>query len=406
MANLEGHRAPRSKLGRVAILLTAVVGMGALSIDMFLPSLPALAEHYRTDSATAQLTVTLFLVGLAAAQLVFGPLSDRFGRRVVLIGGLSVYTVAGLACALAPGIRLLIAARVLQAFGAGSGPVVARAIVRDVYEREQAARALALMSTAQALTPILAPVLGGFLHVAFGWRSVFYVLAGFGAVFVLGALSLVRETNVRRDATALQPARLAENLRALLGSPAYLGYVAAVSLMFCGQFAFISGSSFVLIGGLGVAPDVYGFCFGSVAVGLMGGSFATSRITPRVGIDRMVLIGTALGACAGIAMAALAWGGARSVAAVIAPDVLLCHGPRARRAECGGGRGGTVSAHGGPRRRGARRRADDGLGGLRNRRRTAGRRHSRRRWRAPSPRRDSPRSSASTFARTRSGAAG
>ena len=113
--------------------------MGALSIDMFLPSLPALAAHYRTDSATAQLTVTLFLVGLAAAQLVFGPLSDRFGRRVVLIGGLSVYTVAGLACALAPGIRLLIAARVLQAFGAGSGPVVARAIVRDVYEREQAA---------------------------------------------------------------------------------------------------------------------------------------------------------------------------------------------------------------------------------------------------------------------------
>jgi DHA1 family bicyclomycin/chloramphenicol resistance-like MFS transporter len=240
----DGLPAPPSGLGRVAILLTAVVGMGALSIDMFLPSLPALAEHYRTDSATAQLTVTLFLVGLAAAQLVFGPLSDRFGRRVVLIGGLSVYTVAGIACALAPGIRLLIAARVLQAFGAGSGPVVARAIVRDVYEREQAARALALMSTAQALTPILAPVLGGFLHVAFGWRSVFYVLAGFGALFVLGALSLVRETNVRRDATALQPARLAENLRALLGSPAYLGYVAAVSLMFCGQFAFISGSSF------------------------------------------------------------------------------------------------------------------------------------------------------------------
>jgi DHA1 family bicyclomycin/chloramphenicol resistance-like MFS transporter len=326
VANLEGHPAPRSRLGRVAILLTAVVGMGALSIDMFLPSLPALAEHYRTDSATAQLTVTLFLVGLAAAQLVFGPLSDRFGRRVVLIGGLSIYTVAGLACALAPGIRLLIAARVLQAFGAGSGPVVARAIVRDVYEREQAARALALMSTAQALTPILAPVLGGFLHVAFGWRSVFYVLAGFGALFVLGALTLVRETNVRRDASALSPARLAENLRALLGSPAYLGYVAAVSLMFCGQFAFISGSSFVLIGGLGVAPNVYGFCFGSVAVGLMAGSFTTSRLTPRVGLDRMVLIGTALGACAGLVMAALAWSGARSVAAVIVPMFFFAMG--------------------------------------------------------------------------------
>ena len=162
-------------------------------------------------------------------------------------------------------------------------------------------------------------MLGGYLHVAFGWRSVFYVLAGFGALFLAGAIALVRETNVRRDASALTPGRLAENLRTLLGSSAYLGYVAAVSLMFCGQFAFISGSSFVLIGGLGVAPDVYGFCFGAVAVGLMVGSFTSSRLTARAGIDRMVLTGTALGATSGLAMAALAWGGAPSVPAIIAP---------------------------------------------------------------------------------------
>src|SRR5262245_22199840 len=113
----------RPGLGRVGVLLTAVVGLGALSIDMFLPSLPALAAHYQTTPATAQLTVTLFLVGLAVAQFVFGPLSDRFGRRWVLIGGLGVYAIAGLACAVAPSIGVLIAARLLQAFGAGSGPV-------------------------------------------------------------------------------------------------------------------------------------------------------------------------------------------------------------------------------------------------------------------------------------------
>ena len=325
MATL-GERRLGSGLGRVAVLLTAVVGLGALSIDMFLPSLPALAAEYGTDAGTAQLTITLFLVGLAAAQLVLGPVSDRFGRRVVLIAGLGLYAAAGLACALAPGIHLLIAARVVQAFGAGSGPVVARAIVRDVYAREQAARALALMATAQALTPIVAPVLGGVLHVAFGWRSVFYALAGFGGLFVLGAAVMVDETNVRRDAAALTPARLAANLGALMRHPAYLGYVAAVALMFCGQFAFISGSSFVLIGGLGVAPNVYGVCFGSVAVGLMGGSFLASRLGPRIGLDRAILIGTSLGTVAGLVMAGLAWGGVRSVAAVIAPMFFFAMG--------------------------------------------------------------------------------
>ncbi|HWO03256.1 MAG TPA: MFS transporter, partial [Methylomirabilota bacterium] len=117
---------------RVEFLLTAVVGLGALSIDMFLPSLPAIAVAFAAPPATVQLTVTLFLMGFAAAQLVYGPLSDRYGRRWVLVGGLGLYTAAGLACTLAPGVGVLIAARVLQALGGGAGPVVARAVVRDL----------------------------------------------------------------------------------------------------------------------------------------------------------------------------------------------------------------------------------------------------------------------------------
>ena len=302
--------APPARLGRVAILLTAVVGLGALSIDMFLPSLPALAAFYRTDAATAQLTVTLFLAGLAPAQLVWGPLSDRFGRRHILLSGLG----------------LLIVARVIQAFGAGCGQVIARAIVRDVYPRDQAARVLGLMGTAQALNPILAPVLGGFVHVAFGWRAVFFVLAGFGTLFALAAAAVAPETNVQPDVTALHPARFAENVGTLLMDRSYLGYVAVVTFMFSGQFAFISGSSFVLISGLGVSPDVYGICFGAVAVGIMTGSFLTSRLTRRVGGDPLIMVGTGLGATAGVVMAALAWGGARSVAAVIVPMFFFAFG--------------------------------------------------------------------------------
>lgn len=308
-----------SRLGRVAILLTAVVGLGALSIDMFLPSLPALARAYDTGPATAQLTVTLFLAGLAPAQLAWGPLSDRFGRRRTLLTGLGLYAAAGLACALAPSIRTLVAARVLQAFGAGSGQVISRAIVRDVYALDQAARVLALMGTAQALNPILAPIIGGFLHALFGWRSIFFVLAGFGAVFVLAGAAMISETNVRPDVTALRPARFVGNLGAVLRDPTYLAYVLVVTFMFCGQFAFISGSSFVLIQGLGVAPAVYGFCFAAVAVGIMSGSFMTSRLTGRVPGDRLILVGTGLGAAAGVFMATLAWSGVTGVAAIIAP---------------------------------------------------------------------------------------
>ncbi len=177
------------------MLLTAVVGLGALSIDMFLPSLPAIAHGFSAPPATAQLTVTLFLATLAACQLVYGPLSDRFGRRWVLIGGLGLYATAGLVCASASTMGTLIAARVLQALGAASGPVVARAVVRDLYERERAARVLAYMGTAQALTPILAPVLGGYIHEGLGWRAVFFVQAGFGGLFLLLAAALLREGN-------------------------------------------------------------------------------------------------------------------------------------------------------------------------------------------------------------------
>jgi DHA1 family bicyclomycin/chloramphenicol resistance-like MFS transporter len=303
----------RSRL--LPVLLTAIVGLGALSIDMFLPSLPAITSAFASDAASAQLTVTLFLAGLAASQLAWGPLSDRFGRRRVLLAGLAVYATAGTACAFAPTMGLLIGARIAQALGAGSGPVIARAVVRDLYTPERAARVLAAMGTAQALTPILAPIIGGGVHVLAGWRAVFVVLGTFGAAFVLIAWRIVPETNPYAGAGAAEPRRVA----ALLRHPRYSAYVAAAALMFSGQFAFITGSSFALITILGVSPAVYGVCFGAVATGLMAGSFVSVRIGPRLGIDAMIRGGTLIGAGAGLVMAALAWAGVASVASVIAP---------------------------------------------------------------------------------------
>jgi len=305
--------------GPVAALLTAVVAIGSLSIDMALPSLPDTAQALGTSAATVQLTVTLFLAGFAVAQLVHGPLSDRVGRRRVLLGGLLVYVVGGLACWAAPSARLLIAGRLLQALGAGSGPVVGRAVIRDLYEPARAARVLGYMGTAMALTPILAPIVGGVVHVAFGWRAVYLTLATFGAAFLGLAALLVPETNRRRDPDALRPGHLATNAADLVRDPAFLGYTLVVALMFGGQFAFISGSAFVLIEVLRVPPDVYGLCFGLVAFGIMTGSFLAARLTARAGIDRLIAAATALGAAAGCVMAVLAWSGVWTVPAVIAP---------------------------------------------------------------------------------------
>jgi len=307
-----GVAGERSRL--LPVLLTAIVGLGALSIDMFLPSLPAMTAAFDSDAATAQLTVTLFLAGIAASQLLWGPLSDRLGRRRVLLAGLGVYAVAGTACAFAPTMGTLIAARVVQALGAGSGPVIARAIVRDLYEPERAARVLAAMGTAQALTPILAPIIGGGAHVLAGWRAVFVVLGAFGGAFLLTAWRIVPETNVYAGARAA-----GGRLAALWRHPRYPAYVAAAALMFGGQFAFITGSSFALITMLGVSPTVYGVCFGAVAAGLMAGNFVSVRLGPRLGIDTMIRGGTLIGAGAGLLMAALAWVGVASVATIVAP---------------------------------------------------------------------------------------
>ena len=311
---------------RVEVLLTAVVGLGALSIDMFLPSLPAIATAFAAPPATVQLTVTLFLMAFAASQLVYGPLSDRFGRRWVLIAGLALYAAAGLACALASSIGVLIGARVLQALGGGAGPVVARAVIRDLHGPERAARVFSYMAMVQSLNPMLAPVLGGYVHQTFGWRAVFLVLAGAGTFFVALMAAGVHETNVRRDPSALQPGAMGRNVARLLSDRAYLAYVLVNALMFGGQFAFISGSPFVLIGVLGVSPSVFGFCFGAVTLGIMTGTFLSSRFGTQLGLDRTIFCGTSLGVGAGVVLAALAWSGILSVAAVVAPMYVFAIG--------------------------------------------------------------------------------
>ena len=306
---------PRSR--GVAALLTALVAFGPVSTDLYLPSLPAMVDAFETSVSRAQLTLSVFMAGFALGMLIHGPLSDRFGRRPVLSGGITLYVLASVACVLASTMEALIAARFVQALGACVGPVIGRAIVRDVYERNEAARMLSLMASAMALAPAVAPILGGVLFSAFGWRANFGALMVFGVAVLVGTWRLLAETNHHRDPRATRPGRIAGTFAHLLRSRVFLGYTLTVSFGFAGVFSFISGASFVIIDVLGLAPSLFGFAFMAVVIGYILGAAIGGRLGGRVGLDRLIGAGIVLATLAGGAAAILAWAGVESLAAVI-----------------------------------------------------------------------------------------
>lgn len=312
----------------VGAILVGLVAMMAISTDLYLPSLPSIARDFGVDVAAAQLTLSAFMLGIAAGQVVVGPLSDRFGRRPVLVAATACYAAASVACALAPGIDSLVAARVAQALGACAGGVVGRAVVRDVHGREGAARVLALIGSAMSIMPAAGPVLGGFVEAWAGWRWNFALLAAFGTT--LGALvwSGLPETNGRRDPTATDPGRVARNFAMILSSREFLSFAAVAAASYAGMFAFISGSSFVFVDILGTGPEAYGICFALVVAGYFTGTQLAARLTARHGIEGMlraaglVMLGGG-GAMLGCAATGLASAGSGIGAAAIAATMAI-----------------------------------------------------------------------------------
>jgi DHA1 family bicyclomycin/chloramphenicol resistance-like MFS transporter len=295
--------APES-VGTSAILIGAVA-LGPISTDLYLPSLPWIGRDLGADVAATQLTLSVFLAAFAIAQIPVGPLSDRFGRRPVLLIGLCIYVLASVACAVAPSIELLILARAVQAIGACAGVVLGRAIVRDIYGRDRAARMLAYIGTAMALAPMIGPILGGTVQGVLGWRWNFGILTTFGAVGLALAWLGLAESNVRRDPSALDPVRMAANFGTLLRHRAFLGFTLTVAFSYAGLFAFISGSSFVLIDTLGVPTEQFGFFFAMGVIGYMTGTQIAGRLTMRMGIARMIWLGGTISLAGGAAMVAL-----------------------------------------------------------------------------------------------------
>jgi DHA1 family bicyclomycin/chloramphenicol resistance-like MFS transporter len=308
-------------LNRIVLwaLLTVLIAYQPLSTDTLLPSLPSLTRAFSTTEAVIQWTLSGFFIGLAVAQLFYGPLSDRFGRRPVLIVGIGIYLAGSLACLFAPTVDTLIGARVVQAFGACAAPTIARAVVRDLFERAAAARALAYLGATMGLIPAVAPIIGGYLVTDIGWRAIFVFMTVIGVLTMLALVFAFGETNTRRSAEALNLRHMAASYRTLLGKREFVGFATTVAVIMCALVMFVSGSPFVLIRQFGLSAEGYAYYFAAIALAYSVGTVLAGRLTLRVGIERMVLIGGVIGVAAAGVMVALAWSRVEHPAAVIAP---------------------------------------------------------------------------------------
>ncbi|HVI51167.1 MAG TPA: multidrug effflux MFS transporter [Candidatus Sulfotelmatobacter sp.] len=302
-------------------MLIALTAFGPMSIDLYLPSMPDLTRVFHAEISRVELTLSVFLVGFALAQLVYGPLSDRYGRRPVLLVGLALYSFASLFCLTAQNVNMLILGRFLQSLGACCGPVLSRAILRDSFPRERVARVMASLATVMALAPAIAPLIGGNLHALFGWQANFVLLVGFGALVFGMTWGLLPETNRNLNLQALHPMALVENYLKLLRDRVFLGYSLTVSFFFGTMFSFISGSAFVIIDVLKVPPEHFGFCFGAPVLGLMAGSFVSAKLAHKVGLERMVKIGCLVGTGFGLLMFGVSLAGLETVVSVVGPVI-------------------------------------------------------------------------------------
>ena len=270
------------------LLLGALTAFGAITIDLYLPTLPSIAAAFAVPAATVQLTLSTFFVGMALGQLVYGPASDRWGRRPAILTGCAVYVVASLACALAPSIHWLVAGRFVQALGCCAGMVVARAIVRDRFDHRDSARIFSLLTLVLGVAPMVAPTVGGWLAIVFSWRAIFLVLAAFGAT--VGTIVLLRlpESRSPETAAAARSESVAAGYADLLRHRRLLGYLLVGALNGATLFTYISGAPDLVISVWGFSQQHFGAVFAFIAVGVIGASQINRQLLLRFSPDRIL----------------------------------------------------------------------------------------------------------------------
>ena len=281
-------------------ILAAIIALGPLSIDLYLPAMPAMRVYFDTNISAIQLTLSSYLLGFSLFHLVCGPLSDRFGRKPVLLSGLALYVVMSACCAMAVSVEQLIVFRFFQAMGACCAPTLGRAIVRDVYPAKDAVKALAYVSSLMAVAPVIAPSLGGFLVEFTGWRFLFWLLVGAGVIAMLLTHFLIAESLPEKQ--SLEIKSIMKNYLSLLRHRVYMGSVLSSAFLYSSIFAFLSGVSFVLIDFLGVAPAHFGLYFLFIVSGYIVGNLFTARIAYRWQAQHLFALGLAIALAASLGL--------------------------------------------------------------------------------------------------------
>jgi MFS transporter, DHA1 family, multidrug resistance protein len=282
-------------------LLVLVTAIAPAALHMLVPSLPLLAAVFDAPAANVQLVLTLFLVGIATGQLVYGPVSDRFGRRPVLIAGLVLFLVGTALCGLAWSLPVLIVGRMIEACGGCAGMVLGRAIVRDLFDRERSASAIATITMAMSLAPSISPAIGAYLAEWIGWRADFALLGAVGAAVLVLTVAKLEETHAAPASVSL--AGMTRSFVLLLRSPAFRGFAFCTAFTSASWFTFLASAPYLLSEVLHQPPSTYGLMILLPMVGYILGNAAVSRLTVPFGITRLCVFGLALSLASGVMLA-------------------------------------------------------------------------------------------------------
>jgi MFS transporter, DHA1 family, multidrug resistance protein len=303
-------------------VLVVMSAVGPFALNAFAPSMPNLADAFDSDYGTAQLTLTLYLASVAGGQLIYGPLSDRYGRRPVLLWGLALGCLGSFLCLIAPTMTALLAGRVAQGVGSCAGLVLSRAIVRDIYPRDESASILGYVTMGMVMMPMVAPGIGGLLDQNFGWQSTFVAMLAFALFGLWASYRHSPETHHQRQAT-LDFVSVLRGGGALLRSGPFLGYTTAVSFNSIQFFGFLAAGPYLVVTVLGGSPAEYGAWFAFCAASYAAGNFAAGRWSKSVGLDRMARLGCVVGLFPGVLALLAAFFMELQVAAFFVPFCLL-----------------------------------------------------------------------------------
>ncbi|AMG31904.1 Bcr/CflA family drug resistance efflux transporter [Grimontia hollisae] len=284
------------------LVLGAIAALTPLAIDMYLPAMPEIARDLAVNPGLVQQTLAAYTAGFAIGQLIHGPISDSYGRRPVLIGGVSLFMVGAIVSAMAADITTLTYVRAAQGFCGAAAAVVIQALVRDMFDREEFARTMSFITLVMTVAPLAAPMIGGYLAVWFGWRSIFWLLAGFAALVIVLVMALIPET---LPLTGRPPLRIGSTLRnymKILRSRQSVGYIFASGFSFAGMFSFLTAGAFVYIDHYGVSTENFGYLFALNVVCLIVMTSFNGKFVRRIGSENMLKIGLTIQLLAGIAL--------------------------------------------------------------------------------------------------------